>query len=147
MGQALQLVAARDEVIQSSKDLSHAEGALKLSEILRDAEMNKLAEEAGALPSTRQRAVYEAFPEAFANSWVEKMVRVFDRVGARGVTEIARILSDRNELSALNKHLASAIARRSLGGDALIWVCRERKAAAADVFCADVGAAVLNLLE
>ena len=147
LGQALQLVAARDEVIQSSKELSPDDGALKLSELLRAADPIKLADEAGALPSTRQRAVYESFPEAFANSWVEKMVRVFDRVGARGVTEIARILIDRSELPALNKHLASAIARRSLGADALIWVCRERKAAAADVFCPDVGAAVLNLLE
>jgi hypothetical protein len=54
----------------------------------------KLADEAGSLPSGRQRAVYEAFPDAFGDIWVEKIVRVFDRVGARGVTEIARILLD-----------------------------------------------------
>ena len=98
-----------------------------MSDLLLSADPVKLADEAGALPSGRQRAVYEAFPDAFGDDWVEKIVCVFDRVGARGVTEIARILLDRGELPALVNHLRSAIARRDLGSDALIWVCRERK--------------------
>jgi transcription elongation GreA/GreB family factor len=147
LGQALQLVAARDEVIGSSKTLELDPTAVRLSDLLLTAEPLKLAEEAGALPSGRQRAVYEAFPDAFAEVWVEKIVRVFDRVGARGVTEIARILLERGELPALVVHLRSAIARRDLGADALIWVCRERKVVAAEVFTADVGASILNLLE
>jgi transcription elongation GreA/GreB family factor len=147
LGHALQLVAARDEVIGSSKALELDPAAVRLSDLLLSADPIKLAEEAGALPSGRQRAVYEAFPAAFAEDWVEKMVQVFDSVGARGVTEIARILQDREEMAALLVHLKSAIARRALGPDALIWVCRERKAAAAEIFSADVGASVLNLLE
>ncbi len=147
LGQALQLVAARDEVIGSSKTLELDPTAVRLSDLLLSAEPVKLAEEAGALPSGRQRAVYEAFPDAFAEVWVGKIVRVFDRVGARGVTEIARILLERGELPALVNHLRSAIARRDLGADALIWVCRERKTAAVEVFTADVGASILNLLE
>ena len=147
LGQALQLVAARDEVIGSSKALELDPAAVKLSDLLAAAETSRLADEAGSLPSTRQRAVYEAFPEAFGNAWVGKMVHVFDRVGARGVTEIARILEDRGEMGALRTHLRSAIARRALGPDALIWVCRERKNASSETFSADVGASVLNLLE
>jgi transcription elongation GreA/GreB family factor len=147
LGQALQLVAARDEVIGSSKALELDPAAVRLSDLLLSADPAKLADEAGALPSGRQRAVYEAFPDAFADVWVEKIVRVFDRVGARGVTEIARILLERGELPALVTHLRSAIARRDLGSDALIWVCRERKGPSAEVFSADVGASILNLLE
>ena len=147
LGQALQLVAARDEVIGSSKALELDPTAVRLSDLLLSADPTRLAEEAGALPSGRQRAVYEAFPNAFAEDWVSKIVQVFDRVGARGVTEIARILLERNSMPALVTHLRSAIARRALGPDALIWVCRERKAAALEVFSADVGASVLNLLE
>lgn len=147
LGQALQLISARDEVIGSSKSLEHDPAAVRLADLLKSVDSTKLADEAGALPSARQRAVYEAFPDAYGERWVEKMVRVFDKVGARGVTEIARILSDRNELPALLGHLRSAIARRALGTDALIWVCRERKSAAFEVFSADVGASVLNLLE
>ncbi len=147
LGQALQLVAARDEVIGSSKALELDPSAVRLSDLLLTADPIRLAEEAGTLPSGRQRAVYEAFPDAFADGWVSKIVQVFDRVGARGVTEIARILLERNSMPALVTHLRSAIARRALGPDALIWVCRERKGPAQEVFSADVGASVLNLLE
>ncbi|MES2923650.1 MAG: GreA/GreB family elongation factor [Verrucomicrobiota bacterium] len=147
LGQALQLVAARDEVIGSSNALELDPTAVRLSDLLLSADPTRLAEEAGALPSGRQRAVYEAFPNAFADDWVSKIVQVFDRVGARGVTEIARILLERNAMPALVTHLRSAIARRALGPDALIWVCRERKGPAQEVFSADVGASVLNLLE
>ena len=147
LGQALQLVAARDEVIGSSITLELDPTAVRLSDLLLSAEPSKLADEAGTLPASRQRAVYEAFPDAFGTQWVSKIVRVFDRVGARGVTEIARILLERGELPALASHLRSAIARRALGSDALIWVCRERKAASKEVFSADVGPAILNLLE
>lgn len=147
LGQALQLVAARDEVIGSSKALELDPTAVRLSDLILTADSSKLADEAGTLPSGRQRAIYEAFPNAFGDEWVEKMVHVFDKVGARGVTEIARILSDRGELEALEAHLRSTLARRALGPDALIWVCRERKGASAEVFSADVGASILNLLE
>jgi transcription elongation GreA/GreB family factor len=147
LGQALQLVAARDEVIGSSKTLELDPSAVRLSDLIANADAPRIAEEAGALPSARQRAVYEAFPDAFGEQWVDKMVHVFDRVGARGVTEIARILAERNALDALVAHLRTAIARRALGPDALIWVCRERDGAASEVFSADVGASILNLLE
>jgi transcription elongation GreA/GreB family factor len=147
LGQALQLVAARDEVIGSSKALELDPTAVRLSDLLLSADPTRLAEEAGTLPSGRQRAVYEAFPNAFAEDWVSKIVQVFDRVGARGVTEIARILQERDSMPALVTHLRSAIARRALGPDALIWVCRERKGPSQEIFSADVGAAVLNLLE
>ncbi|GAA5119237.1 GreA/GreB family elongation factor [Luteolibacter yonseiensis] len=147
LGQALQLVAARDEVISSSKALELESSAVRLSDLLLSADPSRLAEEAGTLPSSRQRAVYEAFPNAFGDIWVSKIVKVFDSVGARGVTEIARILLERDAMPALVTHLRSAIARRALGPDALIWVCRERKGPAAEIFSADVGASVLNLLE
>ncbi len=147
LGQALQLVAARDEVISSSKALTLDDHAVRLSDLLLSAEPVRLAEEAGTLPSGRQRAVYEAFPDAFGEEWVSKIVQVFDCVGARGVTEIARILLERSAMPALVTHLRSAIARRALGPDALIWVCRERKGPAQEIFSADVGASVLNLLE
>ncbi len=147
LGQALQLVAARDEVIGSSRSIELDPNAVRLSDLLLSADLIRLAEEAGTLPSGRQRAVYEAFPNAFGDEWVSKIVQVFDRVGARGVTEIARILLERDGMPALVNHLRSAIARRALGPDALIWVCRERKGPAQEIFSADVGASVLNLLE
>jgi transcription elongation GreA/GreB family factor len=147
LGQALQLVSARDELIDGSKALEIDPTAVRLAEIISQADITRLAEEVSSLPTARQRAVFEAFPEAFKDEWVERAVGVFDQVGARGVTEIARLLGDRGELPALVEHLRGSVARRALGPDALIWVCRERKGCAAPVFSPDVGASILNLLE
>ncbi|MFN5639979.1 MAG: GreA/GreB family elongation factor [Akkermansiaceae bacterium] len=147
LGQAMQLVAARDEVIGSSKALELDPSAVRLSDLIAGSNLDKIADELVALPSTRQRAVFEAFESAFGNEWIAKIVTVFDQVGARGVTEIARILNDNNGMPKLMEHLGSALARRALGPDALIWVCRERSASSESVFGADVGASILNLLE
>jgi len=147
LGQAMQLVAARDEVIGSSKTLELDPSAVRLSDLIAGSNLDKIADELSALPSGRQRAVFEAFESAFGNEWIDKIVTVFDQVGARGVTEIARILNDNNGMPKLMEHLGSALARRALGPDALIWVCRERNNSSFSVFGADVGASILNLLE
>jgi len=147
LGQALQLVSARDEVIGSTKALELDAQAVRLSDLVQSADTDKLTSEVGNLPSARQRAVFEAFPIAFGDEWVDKIVGVFDQVGARGVTEIARLLLERDAIPRLVEHLRTSIARRALGPDALIWVCRERKSTSAPVFTADVGASILNLLE
>jgi transcription elongation GreA/GreB family factor len=147
LGQAMQLIAARDEVIGGSKSLELDPGAVRLSDLIAGSDLGKIAEELVNLPSTRQRAVYDSFSTAFGDEWISKIVTVFDKVGARGVTEIARILGENNGMTALTDHVGSALARRALGPDALIWVCRERKASAESVFGADVGASILNLLE
>ncbi len=147
LGQAMQLIAARDEVIGGSKALELDAGAVRLSDLIAGSDLGKIAEELVNLPSTRQRAVYDSFSTAFGEEWISKIVTVFDKVGARGVTEIARILGENNGMTALTDHVGSALARRALGPDALIWVCRERKASAESVFGADVGASILNLLE
>ncbi len=147
LGGAMQLVAARDEVIGGSKTLELDPGAVRLSDLIAGSDLSRIAEELVALPSARQRAVYDAFSTAFGEEWIDKIVTVFDQVGARGVTEIARILGENDGMPTLMEHLGSALARRALGPDALIWVCRERNGAAETIFGADVGASILNLLE
>jgi transcription elongation GreA/GreB family factor len=147
LGQAMQLIAARDEVIGANKALELDPSAVRLSDLIAGSNLDKIADELVALPSGRQRAVFEAFESAFGNEWIAKIVTVFDQVGARGVTEIARILNEHNGIPKLMEHLGSALARRALGPDALIWVCRERNASSVSVFGADVGASILNLLE
>jgi len=147
LGLSLQLLAARDEVVGTGKALELDPTAVRISDLLQTVEAQRLADEVGSLPSNRQRTIFEAFPAAFGDEWVNRIVQVFDRVGARGVTEIAKLLVERKQIPALGKHLRSAIARRSLGPDALIWICRERNGSASDVFGPEVGASILNLLE
>ncbi|OYV05303.1 MAG: hypothetical protein CFE26_12280, partial [Verrucomicrobiales bacterium VVV1] len=81
LGQSLQLLAARDEVISSCKSIELDPTAVRISDMLQTVEAQRLSDEIGQLPSIRQRTIYEAFPAAFGEGWVERIVQVFDRVG------------------------------------------------------------------
>jgi transcription elongation GreA/GreB family factor len=143
---ALQLLSLRDEVIGGSKTLELDPAAIRLSDVLAT-ESSRLPDALSGLPTARQRAIYESFPAAFGDAWISAIFAIFDKVGPRGVAEIARFIVDRDELPALREYLSSSLTRRALGPDALIWVCRERHEASRDVFCGEVGSAILNLLE
>lgn len=146
LGLALELMSLRDELIAAVDGLEPAPDAPRLALILASEE-NRLGPEIGALATGRQRALYEVFPDAFGDRWVEVILRVFDDVGTRGTAEIARLIEERGATGQLQDHLRSAVQRRALGADALIWISRERKGLTAGVFGPDVGAAILSLLE
>ncbi|WP_052572871.1 GreA/GreB family elongation factor [Haloferula sp. BvORR071] len=146
LGPALELLSARDELIKAFKDIELPPESLRLSDLLASEE-NRLSDALTALSAGRQRAIYEQFPTAFGDRWVDVLTHIFDKVGSRGVAEIAKLLDEKGKVERLEAHLVSALARRSLGTDALIWVCRERNGAAANVFSGEVGACTLNLLE
>lgn len=146
LGLSLQLLSQRDELVGAVKALELADDAPRLANMLL-AEEARLAEAVGALATPRQRAIYEVFPEAFGDRWVEVITMIFDEVGSRAVTEIARIIIEKGELPKLEDHIRASLARRSLSSDALIWVARERSGSSKEVFGGDVGAAILNLLE
>ncbi|MCW1921607.1 GreA/GreB family elongation factor [Luteolibacter arcticus] len=146
LGPALELLSARDEMVRAFDDMDLPAESLRLSDLLASEE-NRLADALNGLASARQRAIYEEFPAAFGDRWVDVLTFIFDKVGTRGVAEIAKLLEERGEMKRLSTHLVSALARRSLGTDALIWVCRERDSTASGVFSGEVGACILNLLE
>ena len=146
LGDVLDLLAGRDELLESLKDVNLADNALRLHDVLASAS-GALAPEMAGLPAARQRRIYESFPEAFGDEWVEKILGVFDRVGTRGVAEIAKMFSDRGQMGTLLEHIRSALSRHALGPDALAWICRERKRASAEVFNHEVGSAILSVIE
>ncbi len=146
LGLAIELLSLRDELIAGIKTIALKDDALRLPNLLL-AEEARLGDEVGSLPTARQRAIYDAFPEAFGDRWVEVLLGIFDSVGTRGVAEIARIIDERGQTDELLVHLQGSLARRSLGPDPLIWVIRERKGLTKSVFGPEVGAAILNLLE
>jgi len=145
LGNVFELLLIRDQMVAASK-IPLVEDATRLSEVIR-AEYSRVSEAISSMSAIRQREVYDAFPSAFGGQWVEKLMGVVEKAGARGLGEIAKIFEARGELAALEDYLRRAITRRSLGHEALIWVCREREASGARVFNADVGAAILNQLE
>ena len=146
LGAVLDLLASRDELIEAMKDTELADNALRLQDVLAGAS-GPLAPEMAGLPAARQRRIYEAFPQAFGDEWVERILAVFDRVGTRGVAEIAKMFSDREEMETLLAHIRKALSRHALGPDALSWICRERKKASQDVFTHEVGSAILSVVE
>ncbi len=146
LGAALELLVARDQLVSGVESVELSSGSLRIHDVLA-AEETRLADEISKLAAATQRAIYEAFPTAFGERWIEAITRVFDRVGSRGVAEIAKLLDEKGEREALESHIRNVLARRQLGADALIWVCREREGIASGVFSGDVGACILILLE
>ena len=133
LGSVLDLLAGRDELIEAMKKTDLADNALRLQDVLAGA-ATPLAPEMAGLPASRQRRIYESFPQAFGEEWVERILAVFDRVGTRGVAEIAKMFADREEMETLLAHIRKALSRHALGPDALSWICCERKKAAKEVF-------------
>jgi len=146
LGEVLELLVLRDQIIGGGKELEASPDAMRLPEVIL-AEAPRISAEVAGLTAARQRVIFDAFPEAFGDEWVDLLVEAFDKVGSRGCAEIAKIITERNEMDGLVAHLKKSVARRSLGQDALIWICRERKEIAAEVFGPEIGAAILNLLE
>ncbi len=147
LGQVLDLVGARDELLSGLEDFQLPDKALRLVDIITSGNTRDLSEQISGLSSTRQRQIYESFPQSFGDEWVQKLLNVFDHVGSRGVAEIARLFDKQEKTLDLITHLAKSISHQSLGPDALGWICRERKKGTESIFGSAVGSAVLAVLE
>lgn len=146
LGQSLDLLVGRDELIEASSNLELEDSAIRLSDLIVS-ESAKLGEELGSLPAARQRMVFEAFPAAFGDVWVDELISIFDVVGPRGLAEIGKLLVEEEKSEPLYKYLSAQIIGRSLGADSLLWICRERKKLSEPIFNHEVGNAILSLLE
>ena len=145
--QSLELIALRDEIAQETKqDEAISADAPKLSEVLQVADGN-LSEDLNHVAAARLKRILEAFPPAFGDDWVGKVLSVFAKISSRGVSEIAKLLGEKDETKALNDHIKVALSRHALGPDSLAWICRERKKLAEDVFDGSVGSVILTVLE
>lgn len=145
--QSLELIALRDEIAQETKqDEAISADAPKLSEVLQVADGN-LSEDLNHVAAARLKRILEAFPPAFGDDWVGKVLSVFGKISSRGVSEIAKLLGEKDETKALNDHIKVALSRHALGPDSLAWICRERKKLSEDVFDGSVGSVILTVLE
>lgn len=146
LGQALDLLACRDELFSSVEGAVLADGSLRISDALGLAD-GDVATEVSSLAAARQRRIYEAFPAAYGDDWVKKLMAVFEKVGTRGVNEIAKMLIAEDSVEPLLKHIKKGISLRTLSGEALMWICRERHGNASKVFSTEVGFAMLSVIE
>lgn len=142
----LEFLVARDEIVANFDGLELDDSDLRLENVLTT-EHERLIDSLKGRSAATQRSIFESFPHAFGETWQTEMLSIFDEVGSRGVTEIARYLQENGEDEIFADHLSKSIANRSLGPDALIWICREREKSAAEVFTFEIGNSILNLLE
>ncbi|MBK1835086.1 GreA/GreB family elongation factor [Roseibacillus ishigakijimensis] len=146
LGQALDLLACRDELFEVVEGQELADGSLRIQDALLLSD-GDVAEEVTSLAAARQRRIYEAFPAAYGDEWLTKLMSVFEKVGTRGVNEIAKMLLAKGQFEPLLKHIKKGISLRTLSGEALMWICRERTGNAEEVFSTDVGFAMLSVIE
>ena len=142
----LELLCMRDEFIDLVEDYNLPENGFTIKDALQEF-TGELVEATSSLASVRQRRIYDAFPQAFGEGWKQKILAIFNKIGTRGVAEIAKILEDKEESEVLDAHIKKALSLRTLGPDALSWICRERNRASKSSFCHEVGLSVLNIIE
>jgi len=142
----LEFLVARDEIVEHFDDLELADSDIRLADVI-STEQSRLVDSLKGRSAATQRKIFESFEEAFGDSWQEEMLKIFDEVGSRGVTEIARFFQESDSQKYFHDHLKISISNRSLGPDALIWLCRERNKSAKDIFSFETGNSILNLLD
>lgn len=145
--ESLQLLLARDEILESIPDATAPLGSMKVSDLVCEAKP-LLAESIGGLPVGQLGRMYRSFPDAFPDRvWVPEILNHLTRTGGRAVAEIATVLDANGELEVLSEFLKKAVRNRTLSSDLLIWICRERKGLAQSVFSIDLGNAILDAAE
>ncbi|MCB1225147.1 MAG: GreA/GreB family elongation factor [Verrucomicrobiales bacterium] len=145
--EALQLLLARDEMIEANELGEAPMGSMKVADMISEAR-EQLSEAVKSLPVGLVGRVYRSFPEAFPNrEWINEALAHFTQTGGKGVGEIAMLLADQGEVEVLGDFLKKAVRNRQVSADLLIWICRKRQEASAAVFDLDLGHAILDALQ
>ncbi len=143
--QALELILERDE-IASITGLPKGEGSITLNEILVEEE-RRLHEILNDVPAAKQRRVLAAFPSAYGDQWVEKILSLMSKSSVRVVTESARILLDQDKKAEYQHELERWLGDHTISTEVLTWLCKERGGVFASMVDARVLSATLSALE
>jgi transcription elongation GreA/GreB family factor len=143
---SLQLLLARDELLESIGGAELPAGNLALVDVLREAR-TLLPPAVNTLPAAMLTRVYQAFPDAFpGREWVQEALEHLTKTGGRAVAELASLLDANDELDVLADFLKKAVRNRRLSTDLLIWMCQERAGLAESVFDLDLGNSIIDAL-
>lgn len=153
VGNTLELLALRDDLISATKmeapDVFPLADAVKLAHTNRNDVTGKthLQEFAPILGASAQRRVFDTFPTAFGDTWCKTSISFMNQAKDRGVTELARVLNANGKEEELAKHLHDALNNRSISTEMLIWICRERKGPAKNLFNYELSHALFSVME
>ena len=146
--QVLELAVLRDDLLAKLPEDRKTTPTSTLASLMTNFDNGSgLCQIIAAIPGTRQKKIYEAFPVAFGANATKEALRVFDFAGTRATAEVAKYLLTDEYKEAFYDHLRLGISRHSLHTDALIWICRERENGAKPVFGYDVASALLAHLD
>ncbi|HUF64077.1 MAG TPA: GreA/GreB family elongation factor [Verrucomicrobiales bacterium] len=143
--QTIELIVVRDHFRREAGVPASGEGA-GLADVLRDYR-DKLTAVFLELPVSVQKRVLEGFPQAFGEEWPQVMLGLTGVASIRGMSDMARFVTDQGQGVLLQEFLREGLQQRRLSPDILAWICRERRRATKDVFDSETVAAVMNSLE
>ncbi len=146
--EALQLVLARDEIVEKAPALAKSPTAPTVVTILIE-ESKQLAPLLDQVPAAKLRRVLVALPEAFPEDWLNRALALVVNGSARIVGEAARLLQEQGKTEDLRTALDRAIREHSIASPALVWLCdkRERKGTFSSLIHPRVLSAILTALE
>jgi len=145
-GAAVELLIARDDVVAKIEGIDLGD-SLKLSDVLRN-NNKKFPEILKGMGVGRQRQVYDAIKDAYADEWSNELIACMEGSGARAIGEVTKYLSDKGEGKLLSDHLLKGLAQRSLGFEMVAWICKERKGLSEAAFAhKGISASIISALE
>ncbi len=143
--QALELLLIRDEIAEKA-NLPKADDSLAVAQILRD-EKRKLVSLIADLPAAKHKRVFAELPAAFGEEWPVIAIDLAARGSTRVCTEAARLLEEKGEVPALIKGIDREIRDHAITSETLIWLCKERDGAFADLVNPRLLSSIISALE
>ena len=143
--QALEMLIARDEIAEKS-GVAKADDALAVAQVLRD-EKRRLVSLIADLPAAKHKRVFAELPAAFGEEWPAVAIDLAARGSTRVVTEAARLLEEKGQVPALIKGIDREIRDHSITSETLIWLCKERDGAFADLVNPRLLSSIISALE
>ena len=159
----LELIIIRDDILETVVSTDEEKNAMDaaltaagvdtittMADKLKTISSEELVGYIGELSAMRQREVYEALPEAMGDSWLPYATNIFLFGGAKVTTPAADFIINKGAKEQLFNDIANGISRQSLSPEVLIWICKERNGAAAEVVNKNLmplGAAIMSAIE
>ncbi len=143
--QALELLITRDEIAEKTGLARNAE-ALGVDQVLRD-EKRRLVTLIAGLPAAKHKRVLAEIPAAFGEEWPAIALDLATRGSTRIVTEAARLLEEKGHVETLLKGIDREIRDHSITSETLIWLCKERDGAFADLVNPRLLSSIISALE
>ena len=143
---SIELVIARDDLLERSPALKSGNLSLTLDRLLADEEQ-KLAAILPKLPSAKERRVLHAMPSALGPQWTVRAFQLMQFNHARAVLQIPRVFAEAGQQAELRAYLQRGIREHSITSEALTWLCKERDGEWRDLVTPDLLGAILSALE